>query len=142
MYRPTSAQVLTVIDNFKKVLPLAVQPDHLDMWVTGVNMNGHACGTVHCHGGWYAVATLPHNKGLGYLDGAQKMATDLGFNNSLGLKDWAYNDIDIWGNTIGGEMFCNKKAFASDTRPNGAENLQHIIDHWTEVYNRIKQTEV
>lgn len=133
----TKAQVQTVIDNFRKVLPMAVQENHLDMLEEDVNLDGYKCGTVHCHGGWYAVATLDLNQSLDFSDGATKMAEHLGFDNYLSLEDWAEENPGLWGNSRGETMFVFPSAFKSESRPEGAQNLQDIIDHWSEVQSRL-----
>lgn len=38
-------------------------------------------------------------------------------------------------------MFSHASAFESSLRMGGALNLQHIIDHWKEVYERLKALE-
>lgn len=139
MKHPTSEAVLNVINNFKKVLPLAKRYDHLDMKAISV------CGTIHCHGGWYAVATCDLRKieDLYFTHGVVQMEIDLGLEHIKGslffsLQYWAVANHYLWGNECGGLMFKDALAFYhKDKRPFGAQNLQHIIDHWTEVYERL-----
>lgn len=134
---PLASQVLTVINNFKKVLPMAKREDHLNMGCTSVNRS-HECGTVHCHGGWYAISVLDvENKLLSYTDGADRLAKDLGFGFDEDIQEWAEQNQTLWGNEIGYGMFCDRRAFKSPDRPDGANNLQDIISHWTEVYERL-----
>lgn len=149
MKHPSSKQVLFVINNFKKILPLAILENHLNMRITHVNeCNRHQCGTIHCHGGWYAIARCNLNNEISFKEGANMMAIDLGFNeyncNNIfidilySLIEWANENQTTWGNRWGGVMFTDSIAFFHPSkRPNGAQNLQHIIDHWTEVYERL-----
>jgi len=131
-------QVQIVIDNFKKVLPMAIEENHLDMQNPFVNSGNHTCGTTHCHGGWYAIAVFNTKlKKVNYHDGAAMIAEHLGFANEGFLEEWAYNHPVTWGNLNGNEMFTDAIAFESRTRPKGAQNLQDIIDHWEEVKNRL-----
>lgn len=85
---PTKKQVQKVIDNFKKVLPMAIKDNHLMMMEGDVNMQ-HKCGTVHCHGGWYAIAVCNLKEPLDFTAGANRMAQDLGFENMGVLENWA-----------------------------------------------------
>lgn len=132
----TKERVQVVIDNFKSVLHLAKGEGHLDMYESKVNIN-HPCGTVHCHGGWYAVATCNLRQSLDYESGIRIMKFDLGFDSECLLNKWADDNPDLWGNIYGACMFSARKAFISPTRPYGAKNLQDIIDHWTEVRDRL-----
>lgn len=115
----------------------------LDMMEGHVNVPGHVCGTIHCHAGWYAIAACDLTHILSYFDGSRQMALDLGVNNPSLIEAWASTNPKIWGNRNGSAMFCEEEAFFHPTkRHNGAENLQHIIDHWTEVYERVKALEL
>lgn len=150
---PSSAQIRTVIDNFKKVLPLAPSILQLNMKETRVNEDGHACGTTHRHGGWYAVATVDNVKKIPahYLMGTEQMAKDLGFsglptdymnpfkffNVTHQLLRWAGNSPILWGNENGSDMFSSASAFTSGRRLHGAKTLADIVDHWEEVYQRV-----
>jgi hypothetical protein len=134
MKHPTKAQVQVVIDNLTKVLPMAANECNLDM------MQGDICGTIHCHGGWYFLSKVDNPEVYNtYLDGAALMAQDLGFDREMKLTRWAQNNSDIWGNTSGPYMFSSRMAFSSPTRPDGALNLQHIVDHWREVQSRLPE---
>lgn len=140
MHTPHSSQVLKVINNFKMVLPIAKTEDNLDFYECGLQKE--KCGTVCCHGGWYSVASkIFRNKHTSdfYLDGAIKMAKDLGFRRWEELITWAEDNSEIWGNVNGVDMFTvvGSVSFISKSRPEGAQKLQHIIDHWTEVYERL-----
>lgn len=134
MQHPTSAQARAVAKVFYDAA--AMYPEsRLDMKETSVN-NGHKCGSVHCHGGWYAVMRCSTDENLDYTDGADKMATDLGFDEYVDLKYWADQCPEIWGNYEGDQMFSSVYAFESDTR-DGAYTLKHIADHWSEVADRL-----
>jgi hypothetical protein len=84
---------------------------------------------------------------IGYGDGASLMARHLGFdeNNDLDetqkLRNWADDNYNIWGNSNGYGMFSSRHAFKSEKRPNGAESLQDIVNHWTEVRDRLAALE-
>lgn len=162
MKHPTSQQVASIVAKFESILYMTKERmvkkrflrsaiitygencrSHLDMGVGAVN-NGHECGTIHCHGGWYAIAAGLHKKKIvGFNDGANKMAEDLGFGKDLfNLTDWAHSNPDLWGNVCGIHMFGNAIAFYSEGRPDGALSLQDIIDHWREVGVRLLRMEL
>lgn len=146
MQHPKSSDVKKVIDLFKSVLPKASREGHLNMMEGGVNLY-HECGTVHCHGGWYAIAANLHfrrilgmqfKRTVSYFDGANAMAKALGFKHYEELRMWANLNPNIWGNYFGTTMFTMSLAFEHPhKRPYGAKNLQHIIDHWQEVHDRL-----
>lgn len=143
-----SENILTVVNNFKK-LPSYTMLDRvirkrgvLNMDRSSVNQGGYKCGTTHCHGGWYAVAACNLTRSLTYVEGAEQMANDLGFNSTWGLKTWASTHPELWGNYAGNAMFSDQSAFTSKKRPNGAKNLKDIIQHWTEVYERVLAKEL
>lgn len=140
--RPKSTDILKVIKNLKKVLPQATRKRHLDMGECMVNKHDYECGTRHCLAGWYAVATCNTKNALDFVDGVNKMVKHLGFPNENEFSKWASTNPQIWGNEDGYGIFSDKDAFYNkEKRPEGAENLQHIIDHWEEVYERIKKLE-
>lgn len=151
-----SKNVLKVIRNLTNALPLAAMENHLDMNEPRVNRN-FSCGTIHCHGGWYAIGsglTKDDKKFIVYTNGAHQVALDLGFDSDGGvppilgisieiiaLQQWANDNPEIWGNAFGASMFTRRIAFKSANRPQGAMSLQDIVDHWQEVYERIKTKE-
>lgn len=146
-----SENILKVIEVFKKVLPMA-KSGGLDMMQTLVYANNpcdkHSCGTVHCAAGWYFIGKMGITyEFTTYDDGVELMCEDLGFVGTKfdasqnPLSDWARDNELLWGNIYGGACFSSPLAYKGDSRPNGAENLQHIIDHWTEVYERVRATE-
>jgi hypothetical protein len=123
MHTPTKTQWNTVIENLYKILPLTSEAGkgHLNMSEGAVNVE-HACGTVHCVGGWYAVAVLNTNRcKVNFVDGANKMAQDLGFWDYTDLDEWARTHQLIWGNAYGSALFSSKIAY------DGAESISDII---------------
>jgi len=142
MKHPSSANVYKVIKTLESVLPLIKRENHLNMFCGSVN-GDYSCGTIHCHGGWYAIASKLHeNKIVDYENGADQMAKDLGFVGYVDLLCWARENKKIWGNKFPQLMFSDEMAFYHKTkRPLGAENLQHIIDHWREVAEKLKRLE-
>lgn len=145
---PKSEDILKVIGVFEKVLPMAKIDNHLDMMQGSVSGGFSVCGTVHCHGGWYLIGKLGKpNKYTNFFDGIKEMSKDLGLDNGSymagfsGISDWAIENPNLWGNSNGRGVFSDRIAFISSDRPNGAQNLQHIIAHWKEVYERVKAME-
>lgn len=130
MYTPTKRKWQIVIDNFQKVLPLAILKDHLDMSEAQVNDQPSQCGTIHCVGGWYAIATCDTNNRLDFKDGANSMANHLGFRYKSELEHWAKQNLAIWGNIFAGEMFYDNRAY------NEAKTLGEIIEYLKGVRDR------
>lgn len=114
MHTPTKAQWQLVIDNLKSVLPMASSNIQLDMNEGRVNSDDHKCGTVHCVGGWFAIATLDNEQELNYNDGALSMAAHLGFKTRSQLEIWAHKHPNIWGNSYGFSMFNCEMAYGFD----------------------------
>jgi hypothetical protein len=122
MHTPTRKQWQVVIDNLYKILPLTFESGkgHLNMGEGLVNDRDHPCCTVHCVGGWYAIATLDvDNESVDFRDGANRMALDLGFDGSNKiyypekylLEAWAIRNPLIWGNKYGTYMFYDRRAY-------------------------------
>ena len=142
----TSEKIFRLVEAFERMLPHAKGRRSLDMfqgWVShdsGEYEGKHKCGTVHCHAGWYLLAkewdgesaTLARGYG-DYDDGRELMKADLGASPGR----WASLRPEIWGNDFGGRMFFCERAFISPDRPDGAETLQDIVDHWGEVGMRL-----
>lgn len=136
MHTPTKSQWQTVIDNLKKVLPMATMEGHLNMLQSEVNYE-HRCGTIHCVGGWYAISTCDLSNTVDYEDGAHNMATHLGFKRKEDMKRYYDDRLDLWGNGHAINMFLTPCAYYHHTkRPEGAQTLQHVIDHFEEVRDR------
>lgn len=138
MHTPTKAHWQVVIDKLKLILPMAKHECSLDMAQGRVNQF-HKCGTVHCVGGWYAIASGLHNMGLvDYDDGANYMAADLGFKSEWPnddeiyelLKCWAADNSHIWGNYAGYMMFCDEVAYGY------AKDMQGVITYLEGVKDR------
>jgi hypothetical protein len=132
MHTPTKAQWQTVIDNFKKVLPLAEREDQFDMREPAVRSDEHKCGTVHCMGGWYAIKFLDEivkqckpGQFIGYNEGANLIAEHLGFPGQWDLQEWAGDNPEIWGNEEGSSMFSNEDSYG------GAKTLAEAVT-WLE----------
>ena len=126
--------------------------DKLDMFMPRVQYLDypfkHACGTVHCFAGWFFVAlsrvegTKEHKlinqkEDISFTHGKQSLDIIL----KCHLRNWAEQNPKLWGNEYGEFVFSGEAAFRSETRPNGAENLNDIVDHLTEVYERLKEKE-
>jgi hypothetical protein len=145
MKHPKSSDVRKVIALLTSVLPMATREDHLSMSEVRVKIDGHICGTVHCHGGWFAIANNIHlrdEKTIMYDAGSDLMARMIGFQHDVELGWWARLHKQIWGNPDGGYLFRHARAFYHPTkRPHGAKNLQHIIDHWSECATRLEALE-
>lgn len=136
-----SKDLLQVILKLVKIVPLAPNGSNLNMRAGNVNRD-YECGSVHCHAGWYAIAACDLTQPLTFYNGACQMAKDLGFEDYTGLLNWARQHNKVWGNYNGERMFTSEDAFFNgDKRPKGAKTLQDIIDHWTEVYYRLKERE-
>lgn len=139
-----SENVLKVINKFKSILDLNPQ---LDMKECLVNYR-NACGTPHCHAGWYAIASkskfrrrfMPETN---FTEGVKIMAADLRFMGLFAeraMREFFADNPSIWGNEYGGSMFSEKVAFKctyTDKRQFGAESIKDIIDHWQDVYDRL-----
>ena len=119
----------------------------LNMQRWPVQEDRYHCGTIHCFAGWYLIATelekgaklsakmFPHDVDFG--SGVMRMSEVL----KVHLPEWADKNPLIWGNEYGCEIFQKRRAFRAKGRYNGAENLNDIVDHLTEVYERLKEKE-
>lgn len=143
MYIPSQERWRKVIDNFYCVLPFALQEQSLDMLEFRVNTGAHECGTVHCVGGWYAIAvyqeTAFRGRGLTYEKGANRLALDLGFNHQYYIREWALNSPELWGNPHGFDMFSHAKAYDHGNGP--AKTLADVIHHFEFVADRCRKFE-
>lgn len=144
MNHPKSENILKVIRNFEKVLPMAKKETHLNMMETSVCNSYHKCGTIHCAAGWYAVAKNQIEQGTTYMDGIFLIEQDLGFEprdyspGECQLEIWTIKNVELWGNRKGELLFSCRGAYSHPTkRPQGAQSLQDIVDHWKEVYERV-----
>ena len=107
------------------------------------------CGTVHCAAGWYAVSQKDTERWedsveIGYLLGAEWMAVDLGFLETVYgnpvhyLEDWAADNPEIWGNDDGHDMFGLAWAYG-DGHNTRASSLRDIVEHWKRVRRRFAE---
>ena len=132
-----------IIDNLKSVEQQALKEDAFNMLEGNVKSERHQCNTVHCVGGWYAIACGLHEKQkyINYSAGANLMAKHFfgeSDSNSKQLKIWAYFHPLLWGNRNGYFMFFSLGAYS----PNGktkAETFSDVIAHWEEVRNRVEE---
>jgi hypothetical protein len=129
---PTIEQVNFVIRKLKSVAGQARKKGAFNMSEAIAYMkNRHECGTVHCASGWYVVANLDRpeiknrfKKGyVGYSDGADLMARDLGFADRDCLQTWAYENPEIWGNENGRSIFSEESAYDN-------EGFDGVIKQW------------
>jgi hypothetical protein len=121
MRNPTRKQVDFVIKKLKLVREQASREDAFNMNEERVydKESEYKCGTVHCVGGWYAVANLNRkeikdefNQGrVSFVNGAELMAQDLGFRCNYDLQNWAEVNPEIWGNEKGFEMLSKERAY-------------------------------
>lgn len=141
---PTPAQVQLIIDNLKSIEEQANQPGAFNIDQASVATHNHACGTVHCVAGWYAVACQQRSehivmqiakKRCTYKDGARLMAIHLGFCRIGKLEDYMMNCPDIWGNEHGAVMFYELRAYTGlkfSSKP-----MTTIINHWAKVRDNL-----
>ena len=152
MHHPTSDQIQKVIDTFNDCIRRNddVREFHVEMGEASVQAqlqpegegNG-VCGTLACHGGWYALAKYQeetegslrkhgwklsvdqyndvqiveasgYKYQLDFVEGRDLMAKDLGFEESEGISEWAHHNPKLWGNSYGGNMFHHASAFWTD----------------------------
>jgi hypothetical protein len=122
MRNPTRKQVNYVINKLESVREQANEEGafHMDeARVYDKEEDKYECGTVHCVGGWYAVASLRRkmikdkikNGYVSFEDGAELLANDLGFADQYLLEDWAHDNPKIWGNVDGYYMFTDESAY-------------------------------
>ena len=149
----TSEKIFEFVEIFETILPYAEHENALNMNEPAISTverlfvaQRHQCGTTHCHAGWFYLAKKWDRKS-DYL----KEDDDIDYREGIDLinsffmccvQDWAETNYNIWGNDYGNNIFINELAFLSDTRPEGAKNLQDIIDHWGEVGMRLQIQEL
>jgi len=143
----TPDKIRTVCATLLRVLPYTLDGGGggLDLMETNVSAphHGHACGTIHCHAGWYAVAKewdgvstyLRERRSVTYSYGAGLMAWDLDFDSVRSLEAWAGANPAIWGNPNGAGMFHRSDAFGPDP---DLVTLEDIITHWASVADRLE----
>lgn len=132
---PTKAQVQVVIDTLQKAKDMVTNAGFAKAPVSMMTGVLHPCGTPMCHGGYYAIVKgMSSENQQDFTDGANAMATDLGFNHNTDLEDWASQNPQLWGNDSGGDMFCGSHAFHDKGE---IKDLKIIIDHWKGVQKRL-----
>lgn len=118
---PKSENILKVIQNFEKVLPMAKHEDHLQMMSGGIHKT--SCGTYACAGGWYVYSIknrVGQDRELRFTDGIRGMSIDLGIDpsshvwasNNL-ISGWAMENPELWGNQYGLAIFADARAYRS-----------------------------
>jgi hypothetical protein len=144
MKNPTVEQVNFVIDKLKLVRNKANEEGAFNMnnWCVYSKRYKYECGTVHCAGGWYAVANLNRkfiknkfNQGrVDFTDGANLMAYDLGFRNGDYLRNWAKGNPKIWDNENGYAMFNDELAYNNS-------GFEGVIAQWELVKQNLIELE-
>jgi len=146
---PSPEQVQVVIDTLQRAVDRWPQ-GVLRMLEVTVKSDTHACGTSHCHAGWYTAECIAEERKLpevesdiGYISyesGTQIMAADLGFSAPSKLMQWAHTHEDIWGNRYGFDLFTlGTSMHGPEGQPAG--DLRDIIHHWKEVKKRLVELE-
>lgn len=142
-YIPSQKRWQKVINKLYSVFPLTLEDGAgLDMGESKVNGFRHRCGTFHCVGGWYAIASEKENvfsgeRFFGYSHGTWAMAKDLGFSTADDLELWAHYNPDLWGNDQGGNMFYFAAAYGK-SQP----TFEDIIHHFEKVADNCKNAEL
>ena len=119
----------------------------------GVRMSkGHVdteptCGTVACVGGWLAHHYQTKVWGMDtsysrhlyryYLDGVGAFTQELGFTDVDGLRRWANDHPELWGNTRGYDMFYSPQAYGA---LGDSLTLLTVASHWSKVAYNLHMT--
>jgi len=144
MNHPSKEQFQVVIDRLSAMIPFAQRDEQFNMHEpTVIQPNAHACGTVHCVGGWYIAyeymvtkTPTPKTEYIGFGDGVKIMAKDLGFGEGDyddRLQSWAKDNPEIWGNSFGYNMFSSSTAY------NQAKNLSEVVEWFKGVQSRLPE---
>lgn len=139
MHTPTKQQVQKVIDTLKSVNEKVFKETQTEAKVNMGEKEIHPCGTPMCHAGYYTVECINQgritpNRFTDYLEGAELISIDLGFDDVDDLRDWAdINHRNVWGNEEGIFMFSSYLAFDKEEDL----TLQDIITHWEGVRDRL-----
>ena len=129
-------------ENFFKVAdvlrPYALwtEDNQLDMNEAIVQGGKNSCYTVHCVGGWYYLARahiIYEKQFIGFSQGANWMAQDLGFTCMVSLAQWCEDNPKLWGNSHGAVLFGSISAW------NNAKNLMGVVNHLIAVGNRLER---
>ena len=149
------AQVFYTLDEQFKEVGIDAQIDMMNP-----HLDDNDCGTVGCHGGWYAlgksnVGTNHHRLDSfqsSYVKGAAMMSKDLGLVSKHTmhvyaqdkLEQWADENPEQWGNIYGDSMFASIESFFLQGefqigQHRDTEDLSFFGDWWSGVADRIEQ---
>lgn len=153
MHIPSQKQWQTIIDKLYSVLPLALDYEAntgeraLNMLECDVNDDRHECGTVHCVGGWYAIAhykerVYKKQVVVNFFHGADLLAGALGFDSAFQdgytMQQWIHKHQTLWGN-CGPSIFSNPAAYDHGNGP--AKDLADVIEHFEFVKENCRKHE-
>ena len=163
---PRAQMFRSVAETFRQYREAHEQKPHVDMRLTGAytarptRPDEPLCGTVACVSGHYAMATTkqlvlakigdldrPERRRYPravcqWIEGADRMANDLGFTDHFYLLVWAYKHPKIWGNDQGAEMFQLESAWF-ESRTSTADRqmprleILDVADHLYRVASRL-----
>ena len=116
---PTVAQWNVVINNLKIVEKFGNESERFNMDYSGVSDGPGKCGSVFCIGGLYAmsqrhtgkISSLIEAGCCDYIDGADLMASHLGFCDNFQFRNWAIINDAQWGNSNGDAVFSRVHAY-------------------------------
>lgn len=133
MYIPSQEQWQKVIDTIKSVLPRASSEANFNIGY-GI-VHGEPCGTICCVAGWYMVAKVSPEEAETlsnghWIFGKDALAGDLGFKDGQYFKTWANENVELWGNRCGYNMFMDIYAYNSGAPGAYAKTLQDVINHF------------
>ena len=144
MRSPTIKQVEYVIEKLESVREQASEEGAFNINEGCVydKEYKYKCGTVHCVGGWYAVASLRRkmiknkikNGYVDFKDGVELMSKDLGFNYTCDFAVWLDESPKIWGNENGYEAFDKKIAYDNP-------GFDGVISQWVNVRDNLIKLE-
>ena len=160
---PTPSNIRMVAKKLERMIPETRQ-GNINMRECDIYKEPDTCGTIACHGGFYAVqhalenkdnydfipcnaneksVSYLHKKAIRYFadpieweDGAERMAHDLGFGCREELQIWASTHPDLWGNESGHHMFISESAFNEES---SLIKLENIVKWWRQVAARIEK---
>lgn len=155
MKRVKSEDIRKVIDIYKTVEADANHRGKLDMGQGAVRDGCHQCNTVHCAGGWFAVALLrkypfcfDNNDEIGYNAGASAIATILGFGDPEEIVDnkdllitYLADHPEQWGNEFGEEAFSREPFAYTGLSAESSKPMTLILRQWEVFYTNVKKLE-
>ena len=144
--RPTATAARTVAGRFHRAAQRkGATVDMKEAQVTSTAAGQHACKTIACAAGHYAVQ---HDIDEGkeplqgelkaWGTGAALMAQDLQMENDEHIIGWADANPELWGNDHGWEMFYEENAYNFE---GPTLELADIARHWDEVAERVEKNE-